>query len=85
MGIRANPTISCSRKAAISPSKPGLGLLRVGMRTAPQHRLAAVQRLCDTEGVQDQPSDTGTVTEAKRGGKAEFGGPPHIIEALVVA
>ena len=52
---------------------------------APQHRLAAVQRLCDTEAVQKAASDTRSDTGLKRSLAAESVSASQAIELPVVA
>jgi site-specific recombinase XerC len=51
---------------------------------APQHRLAAVQRLCDTEAVQTVASDTTTDTGLKSDLIAESPGTLQTVESLMV-
>jgi site-specific recombinase XerD len=52
---------------------------------APQHRLAAVQRLCDTEAVQTSASDTTTDTKLKSPSVAKSASASQAVELAVVA
>jgi len=52
---------------------------------APQHRLAAVQRLCDTEAVQKAASDTRTDTWLRDALAPQPASVSQAIELLVVA
>jgi hypothetical protein len=52
---------------------------------ASQHRLAAVQRLCDTEAVQTTARDTTTDTGLKSDLIAKSLGTPQAVESLMVA
>jgi len=52
---------------------------------APQHRLAAVQRLCDTEAVQKTPSDTRSDTELTGAVVSKSVSTPQAIDLPVVA
>ena len=51
---------------------------------APQHRLAAVQRLCDTEAVQKKASDTRTDTGSRVTAKAARAAPSQAIVSAVL-
>jgi site-specific recombinase XerD len=52
---------------------------------APQHRLAAVQRLCDTEAVQKAPSDTRTDTGVTDAVPTASAVTSQVIEMTIVA
>ena len=52
---------------------------------APQHRLPAIQRLCDTEAVQKTTSDTRTDTGSKiAANEARTGSAQTIVSAVLV-
>ena len=52
---------------------------------APQHRLAAVQRLCDTEAIQKGPSDTRTDTSVPVAVQVAPVSVPQVAELVTVA